>query len=196
MSLVVAAAVAYVLAGQLAQVNVASLIRYADWRWTGVALVLSALTDAMAATSLTGFVLERLRFIRTLLAQLAASFVTLVTPAAVGGAALNVRDEHGAGSHRGTAQTARVIQITGDDIGPLASQPRSRRRRRGAGQRPDAVPTPDQAPGQHPSCRLADVTPFPSRIPYPSRVISTGGPDRHPGNGHDDTGYPYWLVTR
>ncbi len=63
MSLVVAAAVAYVLAGQLAQVN----------------------------TSLTGFVLERLRFIRTLLAQLAASFVTLVTPAAVGGAALNVR---------------------------------------------------------------------------------------------------------
>jgi len=90
-SLVVAAAVAYVLAGQLAQVNVASLIRHADWRWTGVALVLSALTYAMAATSLTGFVLERLRFIRTLLAQLAASFVTLVTPAAVGGAALNVR---------------------------------------------------------------------------------------------------------
>ena len=57
-------------------------------------------------------------------------------------------DEHSAGSHRGAAQTARVIQITGDDIGPLASQPRSRRRRRGAGQRPDAVPTPDQAPGQ------------------------------------------------
>ena len=90
-SLVAGVAVAYVLAGQLAQVNIASLIRHADWRWTGVALVLSALTYAMAATSLTGFVIERLRFIRTLLAQLAASFVTLVTPAAVGGAALNIR---------------------------------------------------------------------------------------------------------
>ena len=55
------------------------------------ALVLSALTYPAAATSLTGFVLERLRFTRTVLAQLAASFVTLVTPAAVGGVALNIR---------------------------------------------------------------------------------------------------------
>ena len=41
--------------------------------------------------SLSGFVTEPLNFIRTMLAQLAGSFVTLVTPAAVGGAALNVR---------------------------------------------------------------------------------------------------------
>ncbi len=90
-SLVVGIAVAYVLAGQLAQINIASLVRQADWRWTGAALVLSALTYAAAAASITGFVLERLRFARTLLAQLAASFITLVTPAAVGGAALNIR---------------------------------------------------------------------------------------------------------
>jgi uncharacterized membrane protein YbhN (UPF0104 family) len=44
-----------------------------------------------AALSLSGFVAERLNFPRTLLVQLAGSFVTLVTPAAVGGAALNVR---------------------------------------------------------------------------------------------------------
>jgi len=44
-----------------------------------------------AALSLSGFVAERLNFLRTLLVQLAGSFVTLVTPAAVGGAALNVR---------------------------------------------------------------------------------------------------------
>jgi uncharacterized membrane protein YbhN (UPF0104 family) len=44
-----------------------------------------------ATWSLTGYVTERLSFVRTLLAQLAGSFVTLVTPAAVGGAALNVR---------------------------------------------------------------------------------------------------------
>ena len=90
-SLVIGVAVAYVLAGQLARVNIASLIRHSDAPWIAVALTLSALTYAAAATSLTGFVLERLRFTRTLMAQLAASFVTLVTPAAVGGAALNIR---------------------------------------------------------------------------------------------------------
>src|SRR5262249_23142892 len=41
--------------------------------------------------SLSGFVLEKLAWTRTFLAQLAGSFVTLVTPAAVGGVALNIR---------------------------------------------------------------------------------------------------------
>ena len=50
-----------------------------------------ALTYVAAALSLSGFVQERLKLIRTMLAQLAGSFVTLVTPAAVGGAALNIR---------------------------------------------------------------------------------------------------------
>jgi glycosyltransferase 2 family protein len=90
-SLVGGAAAVYVLAGQLARVNLAQLIRHADWRWTMVALALSALTYLAAALSLTGFVLERLSMLRTALAQLAASFVTLVAPAAVGGAALNIR---------------------------------------------------------------------------------------------------------
>ncbi len=90
-SLVAGVAAAYVLAGQLARVNLIRVVRHADWRWTLVALVASALTYAAAATSLSGFVLERLKFARTLLAQVAASFVTLVTPAAVGGAALNIR---------------------------------------------------------------------------------------------------------
>ncbi len=81
----------YVLAGQLTKVNLVTIVRHADWSWTLVALVLSALTYAAAAISLSGFVLERLRFVRTLLAQVAASFVTLVTPTAVGGAALNIR---------------------------------------------------------------------------------------------------------
>jgi len=90
-SLVGGIAAAYVLAGQLARVNLASVIRHADWRWTAAALAVSALTYAAAALSLSGFVLERLSFARTFLAQLAASFLTLVTPAAVGGAALNIR---------------------------------------------------------------------------------------------------------
>ncbi len=90
-SLVAGVVAAYVLAGQLTRVNFIRLVRQADWRWTLVALVLSGLTYAAAAISLSGFVLERLNFVRTLLAQVAASFVTLVTPAAVGGAALNIR---------------------------------------------------------------------------------------------------------
>ncbi len=90
-SLVGGAAAAYVLAGQLARVDLATLIRHADWRWTMAALALSVLTYPAAGLSLSGFVLERLRFIRTALAQVAASFVTLVAPAAVGGAALNIR---------------------------------------------------------------------------------------------------------
>ncbi|MGE5291262.1 MAG: lysylphosphatidylglycerol synthase domain-containing protein, partial [Micromonosporaceae bacterium] len=90
-SLVAGVVAAYVLAGQLAKVNLASLVRHADWRWTAVALLASALGYGAATLSLSGFVLERLNFVRTLLAQVAASFVTLVTPAAVGGAALNIR---------------------------------------------------------------------------------------------------------
>src|SRR5262249_18640584 len=44
-----------------------------------------------AAWSLSGYVPGRLKFGPLLLAELAGSFVTLVTPAAVGGAALNIR---------------------------------------------------------------------------------------------------------
>src|SRR5450755_2821678 len=81
----------YLLVGQLDRVKLGGLLRHADWRWTAVALALSAVSYFGAAWSLTGFVLERLNLLRTLLAQLAASFVTLVTPAAVGGVALNLR---------------------------------------------------------------------------------------------------------
>jgi uncharacterized membrane protein YbhN (UPF0104 family) len=81
----------YLLIVQLGRVNFEPLLRSADPRWMLVGLGLSALTYVAAAWSLSGFVLERLNFVRTMLAQLAGSFVTLVTPAAVGGAALNVR---------------------------------------------------------------------------------------------------------
>jgi len=81
----------YLLTSELARVNISTLLRSADPRWMLVALGLSALTYVGAAWELSGFVLERLSFVRTVLAQVASSFVTLVTPAAVGGAALNVR---------------------------------------------------------------------------------------------------------
>jgi glycosyltransferase 2 family protein len=81
----------YLLTSELARVNLSTLLRDADPRWMLVALALSALSYAGAAWELSGFVLEKLSFTRTVLAQLASSFVTLVTPAAVGGAALNIR---------------------------------------------------------------------------------------------------------
>ena len=90
-TLVAAVFAAYILLGEFNQQNFASVLRHADWRWVLAAVALSAITYVAAAVSLTGFVLEKLRFSRTLLVQLAGNFVTLVTPAAVGGVALNIR---------------------------------------------------------------------------------------------------------
>ncbi len=90
-TLVASIVAGYLLLGQLARVNLGKLLSGADPRWLLAGLALSALTYLGAALSLAGFVPVRLQMTRTVLAQLAASFVTLVTPAAVGGAAVNVR---------------------------------------------------------------------------------------------------------
>jgi uncharacterized membrane protein YbhN (UPF0104 family) len=89
---VAAAAMAvYLLLGQLASVDLRSVVTAADWRWFVAAAVFSCLTYVAAALSLSGWVVEPLRFGRTLLAQVAGSFVKLVAPSAVGGVALNAR---------------------------------------------------------------------------------------------------------
>jgi glycosyltransferase 2 family protein len=90
-TLVASLIAAYILAGELTKESFGELLRHANWWWSITALGLSALTYVGASLSLSGFVLERLKLARTLLVQVAASFVTLVTPAAVGGAALNIR---------------------------------------------------------------------------------------------------------
>ena len=90
-TLVATVLAAYLLAGELVRTSLASVLRTANWWWGVPGIALSALTYVGATMSLKGFVTERLGFARTLLAQLASSFVTLVTPAAVGGAALNIR---------------------------------------------------------------------------------------------------------
>lgn len=82
---------AYLLAGQLAQVDLGSLLRTADYAWVLVAAVAAALTFLGAAMALEGFVVERLGLARTFLAQLAAAFATLVSPPALGAVAVNVR---------------------------------------------------------------------------------------------------------
>ncbi len=90
-TLVASVAAAYLLAGELAKASLGHLLASADWWWVAAALGFSVVTYAGAAFSVSGWVNEPLGFVRTLLVQVAGSFVTLVTPAAVGGAALNVR---------------------------------------------------------------------------------------------------------
>jgi uncharacterized membrane protein YbhN (UPF0104 family) len=82
---------AYLLAGQLADVSFGTMFAHTNLAWALVALALSASTYLAATLALSGFVLERLSRVRTLLVQVAGSFVILVTPAAVGGVALNLR---------------------------------------------------------------------------------------------------------
>ena len=90
-TMVAGAAAVYLLAGELARASLGSTLREANWQWGIAALALSASTYVGATISLSGFVADRLSFFRTLLVQVAGSFITLVTPAAVGGAALNIR---------------------------------------------------------------------------------------------------------
>ncbi len=81
----------YILLDQLSRVSLRALLSHSDWRWGVLAIGLSALTYAGATLELQGFVLERLNPVRTFLAQVAGSFVMLITPAAVGVAAPNIR---------------------------------------------------------------------------------------------------------
>jgi uncharacterized membrane protein YbhN (UPF0104 family) len=90
---------AYVLFGQLAQVDIVKLFREAQWGWVGLAAVFAVITFIGAAMSLQGFVLEKLSLWRTFLAQLAAGFATLVTPPTLGTVAINVRYLQRAGLH-------------------------------------------------------------------------------------------------
>lgn len=89
----------YVLLTQLAQVDLATLVTSANWSWLGFGLALSLLTYAGAAWSLTGFVPERIALHRTMAAQLAGDFATLVSPPTLGAVAINMRFLQKAGLH-------------------------------------------------------------------------------------------------
>jgi uncharacterized protein (TIRG00374 family) len=91
LSIIAGAFAAYFLLSQISRVPLTDAIARADWAWAAIALLASALSYVAAAAALAGFVPERLNFVRTVLAQVAGSFVKLVAPAAVGGVALNTR---------------------------------------------------------------------------------------------------------
>jgi uncharacterized membrane protein YbhN (UPF0104 family) len=75
----------------MSNVDVGQLIVQADWRWAALAAVASGMSFVAAAMMVIGFVPERIPLGRTVLVQLAASFVKLVAPAAVTGVAINTR---------------------------------------------------------------------------------------------------------
>jgi uncharacterized protein (TIRG00374 family) len=82
---------AYVLLSSIGNVDVAQLAAQADWRWAVLGLAAAALSYLAAAWMLLGYVPEKISLPRTVLVQLAGSFIKLVAPAAVTGVAVNTR---------------------------------------------------------------------------------------------------------
>lgn len=89
----------YVLLSQLAQVDLLTLFSNAQWSWIIIAVVLSLITYVGAAWSLSGFVPEKLKLRRTMEAQVAGDFATLVSPPTLGAIAINVRYLQKSGLH-------------------------------------------------------------------------------------------------
>ncbi|WEH39800.1 lysylphosphatidylglycerol synthase domain-containing protein [Streptomyces sp. AM 2-1-1] len=91
LSFIAGSIAAYFVISQITQADFGTVVEQAEWGWVAAALGFSALSYVAAAMSLLGFVPERVAFGRTVLAQVAGSFVKIVAPAAVGGVALNTR---------------------------------------------------------------------------------------------------------
>jgi uncharacterized protein (TIRG00374 family) len=102
-SFIAGALAAYFLFSQLSHVEIGQAVAGANYTWVAIALGFSALTYLAAAIALLGFVPEKVPFPRTVLAQVAGSFVKLVAPAAIGGVALNTRFLQKAGVRPGHA---------------------------------------------------------------------------------------------
>jgi uncharacterized membrane protein YbhN (UPF0104 family) len=97
--IVVGTIAGYVLLSQLTSVDLATLFSTANWSWVAAALGFSLITYAGAAWSLSGFVPEKLSFGKTVLAQVAGDFATLVSPPTLGAIAINVRFLQKSGLH-------------------------------------------------------------------------------------------------
>ena len=90
-SIVLLLAAAYLVVGQLSEADLSRLLTGLQPTWVLIALLGSALTYLGASLGLIGVVREHLDLGRTTLVQLATSFANLLTPQALGGAAVNVR---------------------------------------------------------------------------------------------------------
>ncbi|MCW2742335.1 MAG: hypothetical protein JWR45_2757 [Blastococcus sp.] len=103
---------AHILATQLSTVGLAGALREAQPGWLVVAVLGSAVTYFGAALALQAFVPTALPLARTMLVQLASSFVTLVTPPTVGHIGLNIRYLQRAGVPTATASASVAVKET------------------------------------------------------------------------------------
>ncbi|MFD5894484.1 lysylphosphatidylglycerol synthase domain-containing protein [Streptomyces sp. NPDC060366] len=103
LSFIAGAVAAYFLLSSLAGIDFGTVVAEAHWGWVAAAVLFSSLSYFAAAMSLLGFVPERVGFLRTVVAQVAGSFVKIVAPAAIGGVALNTRFLQRAGVRPGLA---------------------------------------------------------------------------------------------
>ena len=107
----------YILLPQLANVDESiRALRSANWLWLAGALVMSALTYVFSAVGLLGGVGTRLPFATTVEASVASSFVNRVTPANVGGMALNIRYMQKAGVPPAEAATGMGLNVIAGGI--------------------------------------------------------------------------------
>ncbi len=97
--IIVGGIAAYVLLTQLAQVDLVTLVSTASITWVVIGFLAAIATYPAAAWSLSGFVPERLALNRTVLAQVAGDFATLVSPPTLGAIAINLRYLTKAGLH-------------------------------------------------------------------------------------------------
>ncbi|HEU5160260.1 MAG TPA: lysylphosphatidylglycerol synthase domain-containing protein [Streptosporangiaceae bacterium] len=113
-SIVAGTAAGYILLSQLSNADLRLLIREADWWWAGIGLVAAGTTYLAAAMMIIGFVPERLPMIKTVLVQLAGSFIKLAAPAAVTVVAVNTRYLQREGVRPGQAvASVGASQLTG-----------------------------------------------------------------------------------
>src|SRR5262249_5883794 len=92
LAIAAAAGAFYFLLPKLAQVGSSwRAVQLAHWGWLPLIIAMSVATYAASAVALMGAVAPRIRFWPTVLAQAASSFVNRVSPANVGGMALNAR---------------------------------------------------------------------------------------------------------
>ena len=107
----------YFLLPQLANVDESiEAVSSANWGWLAGAVVLSGATYVFSAVGMAGGVEARLPLVPTVQAQLASSFVNRVTPANVGGMALNVRYMQKAGVEPAAAVTGMGLNVMAGGI--------------------------------------------------------------------------------
>jgi undecaprenyl-diphosphatase len=107
----------YVLFGQLGNFTaIRHELADAEWGWFAVALLLAAATNVGYAMSYLGATNAHLPFGRSLLLQAAGSFTNVVTPNAIGTAAINTRFLQVRGERLGSAIASHVVNTLGSGV--------------------------------------------------------------------------------